>query len=235
MPGYSWAACLVLCSLLSFTMIKHAVFDCLMVKGIQQRSLSSSLLPASEQRCVSLFAQPPLGQSTAVSEGDHSHCKIDPLLFFSCPHSRKISSSDSWGLFPLWNFLFKCLMKLIWKSFCPQKQQRQISSLERDDSDCFPTISLVLVCVQHWIDSTVHPHPPSQSSAWDCVGFAQRWILCNSRSAQSSQPCLEGQSISTCSHSRSLCSQSCCCLMGTPKLHLRMLISVGNEEADVHS
>lgn len=173
MPGVSWAASLVLCSLLSFTMIKLAVFHCLIVKGIQQRSLSSSLLPASEQSCVSLFAQPPLEQSIAVSESGHSHSKIDPLLFLSCPVAVPTAERQVTALCSAVKVCASatCFLSPVWSSCkslaCPEEQQRQISSLERHDSDCFPTISFLFVHVQHWIDSAAHSHPPSTEQ---CLG-----------------------------------------------------------------
>lgn len=178
MPGVSWAASLVLCSLLSFTMIKHTMFHCLIVKGIQQRSLSSSLLPASEQRCVSLFAQPPLEQSTAVSEGGHSHSKVDPLLFFSCPVAVPTGerSAPVIGLCSAARPCASgtCFLSALWswckRLCCPQKQQRQISSLERNDSDCYPH-HLFHLSVQQWVDKAVHPHPPSTEQ---CLGLC--WL-----------------------------------------------------------
>lgn len=186
MPVVSWSASPVLCSLLSFTVIKHAVFHCLIVKGIQQRSLSPSLLPASEQSCVSLFAQPPLEQSIAVSECGHSCSKIDPLLFFWCPvvptaersapvivlcSAARACASGACFLSPIWS---RC------KSLpCPQKQQRQISSLVGDASDCFPTMAFLFLHVQPWMDSAASSHPPSIEQCLAMCCLRSELISCN--------------------------------------------------------
>lgn len=178
MPRVSWAASLVLCSVLFFTMIKHAVFLWLIVKGIQQRSLSSSLLPASEQGCVSLLAQPPLEESTAMSEDGHRHSKVDPLLLSSCPiavptgeRSAPVTALCSAARACASGTCFSSALWSWCKSLsCPQKQQRQISSLERNDSGCFPTISSVLVCSTGLTALYIHTHLPTRQ----CLGLC--WL-----------------------------------------------------------